>query len=59
MLKIEKHKKSKLWLCCVECELDIRSRPLGIRRLRSANGKGKVVLGLDLGPNCVFGPKSI
>ena len=34
MLKREKHKKSECQLFCVESDLDIRLKQLGIRRLK-------------------------
>ena len=39
MLKRKKHKKSECWLFCVECDLDIRRRFLGIQRLKGLSGR--------------------
>ena len=43
----------------IECHLDIRLRLLGRQMLELVKRQGEEVLGLDLWPNYVAGPKRI
>ena len=48
-----------MWVFYVECDLDIRVRPLDVRRLKGTRRKGKVVYDFALGPFMFVGPKLV
>ena len=59
MLLKEELKKNELWTFYMECDLDIRFRPWGVRRFKDTRGKGKMVWASTLGPCMFFGPKMV